>query len=68
MSPKPQSRKKPITINQVGLIACIIAFAGAVYGFVTGGMVTMIVLFAECLVVGFVLIYVCASFIELLRK
>jgi len=68
MATKPQSGKKAITVKQVGLVALVLAIAGGLYGFVSGGMVSMVILFVECLIAGFIVIYICASFIELARK
>jgi hypothetical protein len=68
MGTKPQSRKKPITVIQVACVALIFAIAGGIYGFFTGGPISMITIFAESFVASFVLIYVVASFIELSRK
>ena len=68
MGTKPQSRKKAITIIQVARVALFLALAGGVYGFITGGPGNMIVVFVACFIVGFILSYVCASFIELSRK
>jgi len=68
MGTKPQTRKKAITLIQVGWVALFLAIAGGVYGFYTGGPVGMAIVFAEWFIGGFILTYVCASFIELLRK
>jgi hypothetical protein len=68
MGTRPQSRKNPITIKQVGLLAFVFALAGGIYGFYTGGPVRMVIIFAECLITGFAILYFIASFIELLRK
>jgi hypothetical protein len=68
MGTRPQSKKMPITIKQVGLLAFVFALAGGIYGFYTGGPVRMVIIFFECLVAGFAILYFVASFIELLRK
>ena len=68
MGTKPLSRKKPITITQVGWATLFLALVGGGCGFFIGGPVTMVVAFVECLVGGFIILYICASFIELLRK
>jgi hypothetical protein len=68
MGTKPQFRRKAITVNQVGLVALVPGIAGGVYGFLSGGMMGMIIGFIEWFAAGFVLIYICASFIELFRK
>ena len=68
MGTKPLSGKKPITVTQVGWGALFVAVAGGVYGFFTGGPTTMIIGFIECLTGGFIILYICASFIELFRK
>ena len=68
MGTRPQSRKNPITIKQIGVLAFVFALAGGVYGFFTGGPVRMVIVFAECFIAAFVLLYFIASFIELLRK
>jgi hypothetical protein len=68
MSAKPQSGASPITVKQVGMISLCIAIIGGVYGFSTGGPVRMIFAAVECLIVGFVVLYIGASFIELSRK
>jgi hypothetical protein len=68
MGTRPQSRKNPITIKQIGILAFVFALAGGIYGFYTGGPASMGIVFAECLVAGFAILYFVASFIELLRK
>ena len=68
MGTRPQSRKNPITIKQIGVLAFVFALAGGIYGFFTGGPVSMGIVFAECLIAGFAILYFVASFIELLRK
>ena len=68
MGTRPQSRKNPITIKQIGVLAFVFALAGGIYGFYTGGPVSMVIVFAECLIAAFVLLYLIASFIELFRK
>jgi len=68
MVTKPQSRKKTITVKQVGWAALSLAIVGGIYGFFTSGLANMIMVFFECLVAGFILIYIGSSFIELLRK
>jgi LytS/YehU family sensor histidine kinase len=65
---KSQLRKKAITVIQVAWVGLIIAVVGGIYGFYTGGPINMIVVFFEGLIIGFILAYVCASFIELSRK
>ena len=68
MAAKPQSKRKAITLIQVGWVAFFFALAGSIYGLITGGPVNMIILFVECFIGGFILFYIGASFIELLRK
>ena len=68
MGTRPQSGKNPITVKQIGVLAFVFALAGGIYGFYTGGPVSMVTVFAECLIAAFVLLYLIASFIELLRK
>ncbi len=68
MGTRSQSRKNPITVKQIGVLAFVFALAGGIYGFFTGGPVSMGVVFAECFIAGFVILYFVASFIELLRK
>jgi hypothetical protein len=68
MAAKSRSRRKAITLIQVGWVAFFFAIAGGIYGLFTGGPVNMIILFVACFVGGFILSYVGASFIELLRK
>ncbi len=65
---KNQSGQKAITIIHVGWAAVFFAIAGGVYGFYTGGPVKMIIVFAEGFIAGFILSYICASFIELFRR
>jgi len=68
MATKSQFRRKAITITQVGWAAFFFALAGSIYGLITGGPVNMIILFVECFIGGFILLFIGASFIELLRK
>ena len=68
MGTKPQSKKKAITIIHVGWAALFLALGGGIYGFYTGGPVNMIIVFAEWFIMGFILSYICASFIELFRR
>jgi zinc transporter ZupT len=68
MSTKNQSGTKAITVTQVGWAASLLAIVGGMYGFFTGGPVNMIIGFIEWFIAGFILFYVCASFIVLLRK
>ena len=68
MGTESQSRKKAITVTQVGWAALFLAIAGGVYGFFTGGPVNMIIAFVASFIAGFILFYVCASFIVLLRR
>ena len=68
MGTKPQSGKKPITVVQVGGAAFILAVIGGIYGFFSGGLAPMAIIFIEVFIVGFVLFYTGASFIELARK
>jgi hypothetical protein len=42
--------------------------SGGVYGFFNSGPTAMIIGFIEFLAGGFIILYMCASFIELLRK
>jgi hypothetical protein len=68
MAAKSQTKRKAITLIQVGWVAFFCALAGGIYGLITGGPLQMIILFVECFIGGFILSYVGASFIELLRK
>jgi len=68
MGTKSQSKNKAITVTQVGWAALFLAIAGGVYGFFNGGLVNMFIGFVESFIAGFILFYVCASFIVLLRK
>jgi len=68
MAAKPQTKRKAITLIQVGWVAFFFALAGGIYGLITGGPVHMIILFVACFIGAFILSYVGASFIELLRK
>jgi hypothetical protein len=68
MVTKPQSKKKAITVTQVGWAAFFLAIVGGIYGFFTGGPVKMIPGFVEWFIAGFILLYVVASFIELFRR
>jgi len=68
MAMKSQSGKKTITVTHVGWAASFLAIVGGVYGFFTGGAVSMITGFIEWFAAGFILFYVCASFIVLFRK
>lgn len=68
MGTKPQSGKKAITVTQVGTAALVLAIGGGVYGFFSGGPVNMLIAFVEWFVAGFILFYICASFIVLFRK
>jgi zinc transporter ZupT len=68
MGTQSKSKKQPITVKQVGLASLILAIVGGIIGFYTGGFVSGIIGFAEWFVAGFVLLYLVASFIELLRK
>ncbi|MDP3565355.1 MAG: hypothetical protein Q8R70_12795 [Methanoregula sp.] len=68
MSTKLQSGKKTITVTQVGWAASLLAIVGGMYGYFQGGPVNMFIGFVEGFVAGFILFYVCASFIVLLRK
>jgi hypothetical protein len=68
MATKSQFRRKAISVIQVGWAAFFFALVGGIYGFFTGGSANMIILFVECFIGGFILFYIGASFIELLRK
>jgi hypothetical protein len=68
MGTKPQIKKKAITLIQVGWVALFFAILGGFYGFFTGGPERMIIIFVEWFIAGFIISYVCASFIELLRR
>ena len=68
MSAKPQSGAYPITVKQVGMISLCIAIIGAAYGFSTGGPVRMIFAAGECLIVGFIVLFIGAGLIEFSRK
>jgi len=68
MATKSQFRRKAISVTQVGWAAFFFAILGGIYGLFTGGPVNMIILFVECLVGGFIFLYIGASFIELLQK
>ena len=68
MSTKPQSKKKIITVTQVCLAALFLAAVGGLYGFYTGGPVSMIIGFAEWFIAGFVFSYIIASFLVLLHR
>lgn len=68
MGTRKQSKKNPITIKQIGVLALVFAIAGGIYGLYTGGPVRMVIVFIECLIAAFILLYLIASFIELLRK
>lgn len=61
-------KRKPITVKQVGLASLIVAIIGGIIGFFTGGLERMAIGFCEWFAVGFVLLYVAASFIELLWR
>lgn len=63
-----KSNRKPITVKQVGLASLILAIVGGTVGFYTGGFENMIIGFAEWFIAGFVLLYIVASFVELLRR
>ncbi|MGA9620499.1 hypothetical protein [Methanoregula sp.] len=63
-----KSKRNPITVKQVGLASFILAIVGGIIGFYTGGLENMIIGFAEWFIAGFILLYVVASFIELLWK
>jgi type IV secretory pathway VirB6-like protein len=68
MATKSQFRRKAISVTQVGWAAFFFAIVGGIYGLFTGGPANMIILFVECFIGGFILFYIGASFIELLRK
>jgi zinc transporter ZupT len=68
MGTKSKSKRKAITITQVGLASLILAIVGGIVGFYTGGLESAIIGFAEWFIAGFVLLYIAASFIELLRR
>jgi hypothetical protein len=68
MSTRIQSGNKVITVIRVAWAALALAVAGGVYGFFTGGQNSMIIGFIEWFVAGFIIFYICASFIVLLRK
>jgi len=68
MSTRPQAGKKRITVKQVALVAAVPGISGGLYGFITGGPLSMMIQFAEFFIAGFVVVYVCASFVVLLRK
>ena len=68
MGTKPPSAKKVITVKQVGLAAAVFGVLGGIYGYFNGGPYNVVILFAECFISGFVVFYICASFIALLRK
>jgi hypothetical protein len=68
MGVKSTSKKQPITVTQVGLASLILAIVGGIIGFFTGGLESMAIGFAEWFIAGFILLYIVASFIELLRK
>jgi hypothetical protein len=62
------AKRKPITVKQVCLASFIPAVVGGIIGFSTGGPESAAIGFAEWLVAGFVILYVAASFVELLWK
>jgi len=70
LSTKLQSGKKTITVTQVGWAALLLAIVGGMHGYFEGGggPVNMFIGFVKGFVAGFILFYVCASFIVLLRK
>ena len=68
MGTRKQSKKNPITLKQIGVLALVFAIAGGIYGLYTGGPVRMVIVFIECLIAAFILLSLIASFIELLRK
>jgi hypothetical protein len=68
MVTKPQSKKNAITVTQVGWAAFFLAISGSIYGYLTGGPVSMIPGFVAWFIAGFIILYVIASFIELFRR
>ena len=68
MGTKSQPKNKAITVTQVIFVALFPATAGGIYGFFTGGIGGMVILFSECFIAGFILSYIGASFIELFRR
>ena len=68
MSTKLQSVKKTITVTQVGWAASLLAIVGGIFGYFTGGPVNMIIAFIASFIAGFIIFYICASFMVLLRK
>jgi hypothetical protein len=69
MTPDPRSERKAITVANVALAAVFLAIVGAdIQGFFTGSPGRMILGFTEWFVIGFIILYVVASFVELFRK
>jgi len=68
MGIQSKSKKQPITVKQVGLASLILAIVGGIIGYYNAGLESAAIGFAEWFIAGFVLLYIVASFIELLRK